>query len=172
MARRLARVNRSWALYNFGIAIATASPFQSFVLAQDDENAFGVLGRPLRINGAVNVVVSNGAVLPSVSLTHIYIGCAVIDQDLSNGLNIAGTQQADRRFLARENLGGYPGGTGLSGAVGTYAWTHRFDWPIRGGKGVALKRDDAFVMCCGMTSGIAGQGVLLSFSFDLLFETD
>lgn len=137
----------------------------------DAEASFGVGGRILRCVGAMNVVVANAAIPPTLSLLHIFTGFAMIDQDLGSGLNIADAAQADRRFCIRQNLGGYPEGTGISGAVGTYSWTHRFDWLIRQGKGIAMRKDNAFVLCTGTTGLIAGSSVGVSYCFNMLFET-
>lgn len=168
---RIARTNKSWVLIASAHALSNVTPFLSQALTLDDENQFGVGGRAIRLTGSINIVVNNAAVIPAVTTSHIHIGCAVVDQNLATSMNLGTGEFADRRWLAREAIGGYPSGTGISGVVNGYAWTHRIDWRLRGGRGVLIRKDDALTLSSAISGTIVGQNASLHYNLYLLFET-
>lgn len=170
--KKYAKVNRSWVLYQTGHIVTSGSLFASQNILADDENAFSVSGRVIRAVGAVNLTLQNPPALPASNPVHVALGLAVIDQNLSAGVNIASAEMADRRFVARSILGGYPEGTGISGAVSSFGWTHRFDWQIRAGRGVTINKDSCVVLCTACTFLPVGSTLGAQYAFNLLFETD
>lgn len=153
----------------FSLTEGTPSGYQSIIT--DEEESYGVGGKILRVAGAINIQVVEPAGVYTPTDKHIIIGLCIGDQDVVDQIRINTNEDADRRFLARQNLGWYPPGTGISGTVSTYGFTERFDWAVRGGRGVTVRKDDSVAIMCGIRAATWDDlAVVLNWAFWVLVD--
>lgn len=152
------------------MVINGVTPTANDIVAQDEENSFGVGSRIVRILGAVNVNVVGFAGNP---VTHVWIGAYIANQDINLGAetSLVQAQHADRRWLWRTPMGIIPPGTGLGLTYPEeFIWSERFDWRFRAGHGVELHKDDAVFISAGVQLPVGVLEVNLEWSYIVLAE--
>lgn len=134
------RRNNQWGLLAQTFSIVGGDQV-NFEVASDPENPTLVSEfRLVRFAGILTWITADTWASALIQSPHVVIGLSISNQDVAQPARLGDGSDADKRFLAVQYEALVPASS--STAVDAHG-NVKFDWQLRGGKGVLIRKDDS-----------------------------